>query len=249
MIWLYALVSVILVSLISFIGVSILALNIKVLNKTVFYLVSFSAGALLGNAFLHLLPEALTNTTIPLIMILVLTGILTSFIIEKAIRRHSHIHQCDPKHPHCRPQPYAYLNLIGDAIHNFVDGLIIAASYIISIPLGIATTIAVILHEIPQELGDFGVLVYGGFKKTRALLYNFLSGITAIAGAITVILLSNATNVANYLIPFAAGNFIYIACTNLLPELHKTIKVKDSIIQVMLMTIGIIVMFALILLE
>ena len=146
--------------------------------------------------------------------------------------------------------PFAYMNLIGDSLHNFIDGLIVAGSYLISIPAGIATTIAVIFHEIPQEIGDFGVLVHGGFSKGRAIFLNFITALTAILGAVFALVLSNyISNIEGYLISLAIGGFLYIAGSDLIPELHKETKISVSLIQILTFVLGIIVMMALLLLE
>jgi len=146
--------------------------------------------------------------------------------------------------------PFAYMNLLGDALHNFIDGLIIAGSYIISIPAGIATTIAVIFHEIPQEIGDFGVLVHGGFSKGKAIFLNFITALTAVFGAIFALVLSNyISNIEGYLISLAIGGFLYIAGSDLIPELHKETKVSVSLIQILTFILGVAVMMCLLLLE
>src|SRR3989344_5572339 len=161
----YTLISVLIVSLISLVGVLTLSLKASTIKKWLIYLVSFSAGALLGDVFIHLLPEIAEEPGFGLdISLYILSGILFSFIVEKVINwRHCH-HPTTKEHPH----PFVLMNLFGDFLHNFVDGLIIGASYLASIPVGIATTIAVVLHEIPQEIGDFGILLHGGFSKNKA---------------------------------------------------------------------------------
>ena len=242
--WLYPIISVIIVSAVAFIGLWTFAMKSSNLHKIVLYLVSFSAGALLGDAFLHLLPEAVEETGFGIaVSLYILLGIIISFVIEKIIWRHCHLHKCTAGHHHARPQPFAYLNLIGDGVHNFIDGLIIGASYLVSVPVGISTTLAVILHEIPQEIGDFGVLVHGGFERTQALFYNFVSGLAAIMGVVLALFLNQTTAVTNFLVPFAAGNFIYIACTDLLPELHKSRNLYDSLFQTGVFLAGICIMF------
>ena len=146
--------------------------------------------------------------------------------------------------------PFAYTNLVGDGLHNFIDGLIIGASYIVSVPVGIATTIAVVLHEIPQEIGDFGVLIHAGFSKGKALALNFLSAVAAILGAVVALWLSGAVEgLEMVLIPLAAGGFIYIAGSDLIPELHKENHIVRSILQVISFIAGIGVMLLLLLLE
>lgn len=240
--------SVILVSLISFVGIFAIAIKAKKLNKILLYLISFSAGALLGDTFIHLLPETVEKAGFGLeISGYVLFGIVTFFVLEKVIQwQHCHGHFVEEKHVH----PFAYMNIVGDGIHNFIDGLVIAVSYIISVPVGLATTTAVALHEIPQEIGDFGVLLHGGFSKRRALLVNFLSALTAVLGAITAVYLNGVIeNIELFLVPVAAGGFIYIAGSDLIPELHKETSIKKSIVQLFAFIIGILIMALLLLFD
>lgn len=242
-IWFCTISSVIIVSLISLIGVISLAIKKELLQKILLVLVSFAAGSLLGGALIHLLPEAVAESDFTLsVSLYLLAGIVVFFILEKFIAwRHCHIPTSE-KHPH----PVGIINLIGDALHNFIDGMIIAASFLVSIPLGIATSLAVIFHEIPQEIGDFGVLIYAGFSRTKALLFNFLSAIFAILGAIIVLLLnSQVPTLTQFLIPFTAGSFIYIAASDLIPELHKETKPVKSLLQLIFFLLGIGVMILL----
>lgn len=242
MVWIYSLVSVTIVSLVSIIGVFFLSLNEKRLKKILIYFVSFSAGALFGDVFIHLLPEAVKRTGFDLnLSISILTGIGISFLIEKIICwRHCHM-PITENHIH----RFAYMNLFGDIFHNFLDGLTIAISYLVSIPVGIATTVAVVLHEIPQEIGDFGVLLHGGFSRWKAIGYNFLTATTAIVGALVGLALSfYIENFTSFLIPFAAGNFIYIAGSDLIPELHKEIRFSKGILQFLFFIFGIGVMIS-----
>ena len=246
-VWIYSLASVLIVSLISFVGLLTLTIKADKLKKILLYMVSFSAGALFGDAFIHLLPEAVEEIGFGLnISIYVLLGIGFFFIIEKFIHwRHCHI-------PNSKENvhPFAMMNLFGDGVHNFIDGLIIAASYLVSIPVGIATTLAVILHEIPSEIGDFGVLLHGGFSKGKALFYNFVTALAAVLGAIVSLSISSyVENITVFLIPFAAGGFIYIAGSDLIPELHKEVKVKKSLLQFIAIVLGVSVMLLLLLLE
>lgn len=246
--FLYAFISVLAVSLISFVGLFTLSIKSKNLKKILLYIISFSAGALLGDAFIHLLPEIISKKGFTLqISIYTLTGITIFFILEKFIHwEHCHGHLTEENHIH----PFAYTNLIGDGFHNFLDGVIIAASYLISTQVGIATTLAVLLHEIPQEIGDFGVLLHGGFTKTKALLLNFASALLAVIGVITTFLIgSSIGSIETILIPIAAGGFIYIASSDLIPELHKTTDMKKSIIQLISFILGIATMTSLLLLE
>jgi len=197
-------------------------------------LVSFSTGALLGNVFLHLIPEFVEER--PENLIWVLVGILASFIIEKFIHwRHCHDLEC-ATHIH----PVGPLVIIGDAVHNVLDGILIATAYLVSIPVGISTTIAVLLHEIPQELGDFAVLIHSGMSKGKALLFNFFSALTAFFGVLLVLVLAQSiANIEMILLPLAAGNFLYIAGSDLIPELHKDTRLKGAAIQLSMMIVGI----------
>ncbi|MDP7244094.1 MAG: ZIP family metal transporter [Flavobacteriales bacterium] len=245
-IWIYSLISVIIVSLISFVGILTISIKADKLNKILLYMVSFSAGALFGDVFIHLLPEVVEETGFSLwISFYLMFGIAFSFIVEKFIHwRHCHI-PTSKEHVH----PFAMINLFGDAVHNFIDGVIIGASYLVSIPVGIATTIAVILHELPQEIGDFGVLLYGGFSKWKALFFNFITALTAVFGAVVCLLISlYVENITTVLVPFAAGTFIYIAGSDLIPELHKEVEVKKSLLQFIAIVFGVLVMLALLVL-
>jgi zinc and cadmium transporter len=137
------------------------------------------------------------------------------------------------------------MNLVGDTVHNLLDGLIIGASYLASIPLGVATTLAVFFHEIPQEMGDFAVLLHGGFKRKKALLMNFLTALSAIIGVVIVFLLGDFSWLKEFLIPFAAGGFIYIAGSDLIPELHRCEREKNILLQLFMFVLGILVMVVL----
>ena len=243
---LLSIISVAIVSLVSFVGVLTLTIRQETLKKILLYLVAFSAGALLGDVFLHMLPEIMEAGFNAGLSIYILSGIIVSFVIEKIIHwRHCHIPR-SKLHPH----PFAYMNLFGDAVHNFIDGLIIGASYLVNIPLGIATTLAVVFHEIPQEVGDFGVLLQGGFSKNNALIFNFISALTAVFGAVAAISLNfYLKDSMVFLVAFAAGSFIYIAGVDLIPELHKKFTIKSSILQALAIVLGMAVMYGLILLE
>lgn len=236
----YIIISTIIISLISLIGVFTLVLKKKSLSKILLILVSLSAGALMGGAFLHLIPESLEVFDGISIFIYVLIGFVLFFIIEKILHwRHCHKEEC---HIHT----FAHMNLVGDIVHNLIDGLIIAASFVINIGLGITTTIAVALHEIPQEIGDFGVLIHGGFNKKKALLLNFVTALTAIIGGIVGFYISGESQgFINFLLPFAAGGFIYIAASDLIPEIRKEKKVLKSLVNLVIFIIGIIIMYLL----
>ncbi len=239
----YALVSVGIISLISLIGIFTISMKMKKLQKILIYLISFSAGAMFGDAFLHLLPETVAEVGFGLnISFSVLGGIVLGFIVEKVI----HWHHCHVPHTHDHPHSFAWMNLVGDAVHNILDGLVILAAYLISIPVGIATTLAVAFHEIPQEIGDFGVLVHGGFSKKKALLFNFLISLTALIGVFIGFFLYDRIEGLEVLIaPFAAGMFIYIAGSDLIPELNKEKKLGKSLLQLLAFLLGIYLMFLL----
>lgn len=245
-VWVYSLISVFLVSLFSFVGVLFIAFKEEKLKKLLLFLISFAAGGLLGGAFIHLIPEAAKQGFNLNVSLFILIGILLFFILEKFICwRHCHI-PTSKKHPH----PIAFMNLVGDGFHNFIDGLLIASSFLVNISLGVTTSVAVILHEIPQEIGDFGVLVHGGFNKSKALLFNFISALMALAGAVTALLVgAKIAGFAQAIVPFTAGGFIYIAGADLIPELKKEINLKKSFSQLLGLVLGIVIMLTLAKLE
>ncbi len=245
--YIYALISVLVISFVSLIGVFSLSLKEEVLKKYINFFISLAIGALLGDAFIHIIPESFEGSLgASISSILVVVGILVFFVIEKFIHWHHHGEDKDKEHIH----PVGKLILFTDGFHNFIDGAIIGASFLISLPVGIATTVAVILHEIPQEIGDFAVLIHAGYVKKKALLFNFLSALASVLGLIVVFIFGNfIENIALWVVPIAAGGFIYIAVADLIPELHKTRNVKHSVIQLAIVMIGVISMIALTLLE
>ncbi|NVM31029.1 MAG: ZIP family metal transporter [Candidatus Helarchaeota archaeon] len=232
------------VSGISLIGIITIGVNEKFLQQIVIFLVALSAGGLLGGGFLHLLPEAVEAIGDLSIYLVVILGFLLFFLIEKVLVIH-HCHNVEQEHV-CEYHAFTWLSLIGDGVHNFIDGLIIAASFLVSIPLGFATTMAVIFHEIPQEIGDFGVLVYGGFSKRKALYLNFLMAIVAIAGGfIGFFVFSSITTITPFLLAFAAGGFFYIAATDLIPELQKEYSISKTAAVTLIFLGGIAIMWLL----
>ncbi|MFH0890040.1 MAG: ZIP family metal transporter [Candidatus Aenigmatarchaeota archaeon] len=241
-VFVYGLASVIAVSLISLVG--ILAIPAK--SKNLLYLVSFSAGALMGDSFIHLLPETIDMGFTANTPLYILAGIVTMFIVEKIIHWH-HSHGFTAPSPHLKP--FVFMNLIGDGVHNFIDGLVIGSSYIANIPLGITTTLAVVFHEIPQEIGDFGVLLRGGLHRSKAIVLNLFSASTSIAGFIVAFVASGYVgNFITIMAPFTIGNFVYIAGSDLIPELHKEKGTANSIKQLLSFVAGIAVMYALLML-
>ena len=242
----YAFSSVIIVSTVSLVGVFTLSLKEELLKKYIFLFISLAVGALLGDAFIHLIPEALEASQNPaLVSILIIAGILIFFILEKFLHWHHHGEDKSQSHIH----PVGRLVLFSDGIHNLIDGIIIGVSFIASVPVGIATTIAVILHEIPQEVGDFSVLLHAGYDKKRALWLNFLSALTAILGVVLAFMLGSADGLALWILPIAAGGFIYIAVADLIPELHKTKEVEYSALQIIAVVLGVLAMLALVAIE
>lgn len=243
--WAPAIGSVLLVTAMSLVGAVGLQLRQKGLQRALVFLVPFAAGALLGDAFFHILPELVElDGELALSSSLGLVGgIVIFFMLEKVLHwHHAHFPGEDVIHP------VAMSNLVGDALHNLIDGSLIGASYLVSTEVGIATTIAVVLHEIPQELGDFGILVHSGVPPKRALRLNLLTGSTAVLGAVFA-LVSGASLSGRVLLPIAAGAFIYIASTDLLPELHKEPEPRKSLLQVGALLLGLLVMIALLALE
>src|SRR3989344_3105337 len=210
--WLYTLASVIVVSLISLVGVFTLGIRHERLQRILFYLISFSAGALLGDVFIHILPEIMEGEGALRNGVYVLAGIMLFFVLERVLRWH-HSHTSHREEIHSM----VYLTIAGDALHNFLDGVAIAASFLVSVPIGVATASAVIFHEIPQEIGQFAILVHGGWSRKKALLYNFASALTAILGALLVLIFSRSfTEAPQLLLGLSAASFIYIAMSDLL---------------------------------
>ena len=235
LIWILS--ATILVSLISLIGIFTLGMKTKVFDNISVLLVGFAAGGLIGSAFLHLLPEAVEKRGCNFVFLFALIGFTIFFLMERYFYwRHCHEGVCDI-------HTFTYLNLIGDGLHNFMDGLIIAASFATSFKLGTVTTLAVIFHEIPQEIGDFGILVYGGLSKSRALLFNFICALTSVLGAIVGYILSSVIgDISIFLISFTAGGFIYIAASDLIPELHKEKNIRRANAAFIAFILGLIFM-------
>jgi zinc and cadmium transporter len=246
MLWLMVLSSLILVSLVSLVGVITVPWSDARFRKLIPLMVSFAVGALFGDAFIHLLPEAFDALPSITVSALTLLGIMLFFALEKFIRwRHCHM-PISEGHPH----PLATMNLVGDGMHNLLDGMIIGASYLVSVPVGVSTTAAVLLHEIPQEMGDFGVLIHAGLGVKKALFYNFMSALVAIAGGVIPLLIGPVAEIyASAMLPVGAGAFVYIAGSDLIPELSHECELRSSLPQFISVLCGIAVMFLLLLLE
>ena len=238
MVLFWILASTFLVSLISLVGIFTLAIKDNLLHKILFCLIGFSAGALIGSAFLHILPECLENNKSTTVFSYLILGIIIFFIMERFLHwRHCH------EEGVCKTHAFTYLTLVGDGFHNFIDGMVIAASFVVSFQLGAVTTLAIILHEIPQELSDFAILVYGGFTKKKALLFNFASALTAMVGALAGYFINDyIQGFSNFILPLTAGGFIYIATSDLIPELHKENDLKRSMAAFSAFLLGIIFM-------
>ncbi len=245
-VWFYSLLSVFLISLLAFIGLFTFSIKEKKLKKIIVYFISIAAGALFGDVFIHILPEIANEEGFTLtISISFLAGVLIFFILEKIIHgQQYHQHSEDrqqKKEKKKQIKPVAYMSLIVSTIHNFLDGLVIVSAYLVSIPAGIGTTIAVGLHEIPHEVGSFSILLHGGFNRRKALFINFLSALAAVVGALVALWLSNIVgSLQMIIVPIAAGGLLYIAGSDLIPELHKEAHgFKSSFWQVVSFIVGI----------
>jgi len=226
-------------SLISLIGLVTLILPERLLRKIIFPLVAFSAGALLGGAFLHMIPEAINKVGPRLsIFLWLLFGFSLFFFLEQFIQWH-HCHKLPSEHK----KPVTYLILIADGVHNFIGGLAIAGAFIVDIKVGIVTWLVCAAHEVPQELGDFGILIHGGWAKKKALLFNFFSALTIILGGLTAYFFSAKIDIT-FLLPFAAGNFIYIASSDLIPEIKHKCDIRSSLIHFIAFVAGILLILA-----
>lgn len=234
----WILVSTFSMSLISFMGVFALYLKEQSLQKITLPLVSMSAGALLGGALLHMIPESIEEIgNIDKVWLWVLIGFSIFLMLEQGIHWH-HCHKAPSEHK----KPVTYLILIADGLHNFIDGLAIAGAFLVDFRVGIVTWFASAAHEIPQEFGDFGILIHGGWKKSKALWFNFLSGLTMVLGGLIAYYFSAGHDIS-FLLPFAAGNFIYIAASDLIPEVKHSEKIKTNVIHFASFLLGIAIIF------
>jgi len=242
----YSLVAVFVVSLLSLIGIFAISLDEKMLDKILFILIGFSAGSILGAAYFDLLPEAVELVEESGTFIYIALGFVGFFVLERFIYwYHGHAHESEIGKKTI-VKKFVYLNVLGDGIHNLIDGMIIAVSFFLDTSVGITSTIAVIFHELPQEIGDFGVLVFGGFTKRKALLFNFLSALTAVVGALFSTFFSVHTeNFIGFLVAFAAGGFIYLAASELIPIIQEEKDFKKSLIQFILFIFGLVLVWCL----
>lgn len=224
--------------LIGLIGAFSFLLSKKYLDKLLVYSVSFSIGALFGGAFFHFIPEAYAQLKLVKTLVYILIGFILFLILEKIIHwRHCH-------NAECKIHPFSYLLLYGNSVHNLIDGLIIAGSFLVSVPFGITSSLLVIIHEIPHEISNFGVLVYGGFKKGKALFYNFIIQLTAVLGGLIGYYFLSAKDYSLFLLPIAAGGFIYIAIEDLIPEVLKEKDFRKKLIHLAVALVGLMILIS-----
>jgi zinc and cadmium transporter len=239
--WTYSLLSILLVSLAAFSGIIFFVLKFKIFKKLQTLLISFSIGTMLGGAFLHLIPESLEQPHSTLAPLMVIVSIVAFFVLEKYLHilRHNHPHENEIK-------SFGPLNLLADGMHNFLDGILIAASYKIDINTGIIATAVVFAHELPQEIGDFAVLIQAGYSKKKALFFNFVSALSAFAGGILVLAFPGISeDFSQDILPLAAGGFIYIALADLVPEINIKQSILMSVFQVITLISGVVIMYLL----
>ena len=239
MLFLQIIIATFLITLCVWVAVFLLLFKRKTLLKITPFLVSLSAGTLMGGAFLHLLPEASEKMGGEGLFMVVLIAFVAFFLVEKLLHwRHCHKDNCEI-------HTFGYMNLFGDSIHNFIDGLVIAGVFFVDIKLGAITTFAVALHEIPQEIGDFGVLLHAGFSRIKAVILNYLVASTIVLGGFVGYFVSfYSEDIIKYLLPFAAGGFIYISSSDLIPEIRKEPSFKKSSIAFAVFLLGIAIMYA-----
>jgi len=245
----------------------------KTLDDLLFILIAFATGTIFASALFDLIPEALhhleelnaggANVNESIIFIFIIIGYAIFFILERFIYWfHGHAHQKEDQlvcydnittgldtvvERGGKIKSFALLNLVGDSLHNFLDGVIIMVAFLSGFGNGIVITLAVLFHEVPQEVGDFGILLYGGFSKKRALLFNLLSGMIALLGGLLALFLSDTVELFNlFFLAFSGGGFLYLASTELMPEILKQKDLKKSIIQALLFIMGLVLIIALV---
>lgn len=200
-------------------------------NRHLILLISFTTGTLIGGAFFHFIPEAIELGLFKLTSLTIIGFILFLFLEKFLYWHHCHDGKCDE-------HPFTYLLLYGDAAHNFIDGLIIASSFLISFSFGIVTSLLILLHELPQEISDLGVLIYGGLSKKKALIYNFLAQLTSVLGGILGYFFLTLKDYSIFLLPIAAGGFLYIAIADLIPEIFKEKNLGKLVINLIFIILG-----------
>ena len=230
-------------SLFAWVGLSLFYIKEDILNKLLLPLISLSAGSLLAGALFHLIPESYAKLGVD---ILIPIWIVIGFSVFLLMELYLNWHHCHHQHKD-QKSAVSYLILLADGLHNFIGGLAIAGSFLVSWEVGIITWFAAAAHEIPQEFGDFGILLHGGWDKTKALMFNYLSALTIVIGGILAYFLSNSID-TTFLLPFAAGNFIYIAAADLIPEISHSHEnrpsMKTSFINYISFLVGILLIIA-----
>jgi zinc and cadmium transporter len=240
-VWVFSLLSVFIVSAVSLIGIIALLLRNSFFNKIQSLLVSFAVGTLIGGAVLHLLPESLEHDHDRVAPIFVIISILAFFLLEKFLNAHK-----QRSKGKVEVKSFGPLNLFADGLHNFLDGILIAAAYTVDVQTGMIATIAVLAHELPQEIGDFAILVQAGYSVKKAVFYNLLSALTSVFGCILVLVFPHVGGeISHYILPLAAGGFLYIALADLVPELNKNNSAKRSVFQVIFLIAGLVLMWML----
>jgi len=236
---LFIILATVVVSLISLVGILTLGINHERMSRITLALVGLAAGALMGGAFLHLLPEALAEGEADAVFLYVLASFVGFFLIERLLHwRHCHKGECSI-------HTFGQMSMLGDTIHNFIDGLVIAGAFIADWRLGVTTTIAMVLHEIPQEIGDYAVLVHAGYSRTRALMLNLVTALSAVlGGAVGYYFGASSASFEAALLPIAAGGFLYIAAADLLPELRSDKSVNAIARSFAMFILGIAFMWA-----
>lgn len=249
MVLLVALAVVFIISLLGITGGILLIYRERWAKLISRYLITFAIGTLFGVAFLDLLPEAIVQLqAVESVLVYSLVGILIFYLLEKTLlwyHHHSVEHVWHGKHPaEEKAHPVGYLITFGDALHNFIDGLVIAAGFLVDIRLGITTSLAVLLHELPQEIGEFAVLLHAKFSRAKIILYSLVAQMTAVIGVLVgFFYLPLFENLGAILLAIAAGGFIYIAATDLLPETHRERSLPKSLMQVILLILGVLVIW------
>ncbi len=242
---LYTVIATILVSLSSFIGIFTISLNEKTLHKVLTILVAYSAGTILGAALFDLLPEAVKLVDEALVYPIIAFGFVFFLLLERTIYwYHGHGHEF--KHKEDDIKGFAYLNLLGDFVHNFIDGMIIAASFTNSVTVGVSAAIAVVFHELPQEMGDYGILVYAGMERRKALILNFLASVSVVVGGVFgAFFIGTVESLEGYMVAFSAGAFIFLSASELIPEMQEENDRAKALIQLLMLILGMLTIYML----
>lgn len=226
------------ISLMSLVGSLIVLSTAHSYKNILLHIVSLAAGTLIGNAFLHLIPESAESLPVETVTLTALVAFIIFLLIEKVLQWHHHHEYEHDEHT------FGYMSLFGDLVHNFLDGLILLASFQHSISLGLATSVAIVLHEIPQEIGDFGVLIHSGFSKSKAIFSNLVVSFSALLGAfLGFFWMEHTSNLTPYITAFAAGGFLYTGAADLLPEIKQKAKNSNSLVTFLMFVLGIVFIF------